>query len=253
MFSDWFRFKISCTESWYVVITDDSSRDLVNELIHHSFISEVRLKTHWFTLHTVNFPFSLCSSSQSISVSFLACDMKSHWKQQLQLNVYFLSYAHILPSISTGGWWQDRSIPGGSFEPTPWVCWCHNNHLNNNGHGCDGHLHASGTWEAGPPTEGEDNGNTWSSLSVSMDNWNCGQKRQNMAYWFYDNMRLTRLEGTRNAHSRCANLPESPSSTSRCHCRNRPSHNPMGCLRAIRLLLRKVACDVARCLLWRAQ
>ncbi len=112
-------------------------------------------KTHWFTLHTANVLFSLCSSSQSISVSFIARDMKSHWKQQLQLIVHFLSYAHILPSISTGGWWQDRSIPGGSFEPTPWVCWSHNNHLNDNGHGCDGHLHASETWEGGPPTERE--------------------------------------------------------------------------------------------------
>lgn len=35
---------------------------------------------------------------------------------------------------------------------------------------------------------------------------------------FYD-----RLGG----HDDCAYLPESPSSTSRCHCRNRPSHNPM--------------------------
>jgi len=31
----------------FVVISGDSSRDLVNELIHHSFISEVRLKTSY--------------------------------------------------------------------------------------------------------------------------------------------------------------------------------------------------------------
>ncbi len=146
-----FRFNRSCTESWYVVITDDSSRDLVNELIHHSFISEVRLK------HTD--PHYILQISYFQYVHHLKAHHLLHvtWNhigsKQLQLNVHFLfnflSYAHILPSISTGGWWQDRSIPGGSFEPTPWVCWSHNNHLNDYGH-----LHASETWEGGLPNAG---------------------------------------------------------------------------------------------------
>ncbi len=161
VFSDWFRFKISCTESWYVVITDDSSRDLVNELIHHSFISEVRLKNTLIHTTYCKFPiFTMFIISKHIRI--ISCMWHEiTWKQQLELNVHFLfnflSYAHILPSIFWHQFPQEdgdkivafleealnRHRGSASVITTIWmtmVC-------------CNGHLHASGTWEGGPPTE----------------------------------------------------------------------------------------------------
>ncbi len=178
-----------------MVITDDSSRDLVNELIHHSFISEVRLK------HT--------DSHYILQMSYFHY---AHHLKAYQYHLLHVTWNHFL------------------FTSCPMPIFCHqfpqedgdkivafleealNRHRGSAGAittiwmtmvmvAMDIYMPVKPEREARQQKE-KDNGNKWYSLSVSMDNWNCGQKRQNMAHWFYDNMRLSRLGGTRNAHPR---------------------------------------------------